>query len=108
MPAFIKKPVQIEAVHWTGENIGEVMAFMHPEKPVNVNDLSHMKFSNADDLVCIQTLEGLMVADKGDWIIRGVKGGFYPCKPNIFEATYEAAVGPESDTTPNGSHPGER
>lgn len=41
----------------------------------------------------IQTLEGDMLADPGDWIIRGVKGEFYPCKPDIFEATYE----PEGD-----------
>lgn len=38
----------------------------------------------------IRTLEGVMQADPGDWIIRGVQGEFYPCKPDIFEATYEA------------------
>lgn len=43
-------------------------------------------------LIAIDTLEGTMYADNGDWIIRGVKGEFYPCKPDIFEATYEAAV----------------
>jgi hypothetical protein len=41
--------------------------------------------------VTITTLEGVMRADPGDWIIRGVKGEFYPCKPDIFEATYEPA-----------------
>ena len=40
----------------------------------------------------IETLEGEMLADPGDWIIRGVKGEFYPCKPDIFEATYEAVT----------------
>ena len=46
-------------------------------------------FSDADDIVGIQTLEGLMVAKLGDWIIKGVKGEFYPCKPDIFESTYD-------------------
>jgi hypothetical protein len=40
--------------------------------------------------IAIDTLEGTMYADPGDWIIRGVKGEFYPCKPDIFDATYEA------------------
>jgi hypothetical protein len=40
-------------------------------------------------LIAIDTLEGTMYADNGDWIIRGVKGEFYPCKPDIFDATYE-------------------
>jgi len=43
-------------------------------------------------LVVIQTLEGTMQASPGDWIIRGVAGEFYPCKPDIFEATYEAVT----------------
>jgi hypothetical protein len=47
----------------------------------------------------IETLEGVMRADPGDYVIRGVKGEFYPCKPDIFEATYEA-VTPTEETTP--------
>jgi hypothetical protein len=43
--------------------------------------------------IAIETLEGVMVADPGDWIIRGIQGEFYPCKPDIFEATYEPAGG---------------
>jgi hypothetical protein len=86
---FRKRPVLVEAIQWTGSNIIDVMAFMSPQEPVYVNNLSHMKFSNADDLVGIQTLEGLVVASKGDWIIRGVAGELYPCKPDIFKATYE-------------------
>jgi hypothetical protein len=45
-----------------------------------------------DGAVEIATLEGVMRADPGDWIIRGVKGEFYPCKPDIFDATYEAVT----------------
>jgi hypothetical protein len=49
------------------------------------------KFAQGRVFVQIQTLEGTMRADEGDWIIRGVKGELYPCKPDIFEATYEPA-----------------
>ena len=42
--------------------------------------------------LCIETLEGKMTVSYGDWIIRGVKGEFYPCKPDVFEETYERAV----------------
>jgi hypothetical protein len=99
MPKFRNKlPVEIEAVLWTGDNIIEVMAFMRPQEPIYVNNLSHMKFTNADDLIGIDTLEGLMVANKGDWIIRGVKGELSRCKPDIFAATYEpVAAGPVAD-----------
>ena len=47
--------------------------------------------SDRDEGLLIPTLEGTMRADPGDWIIKGVKGEFYPCKPDIFEATYEPA-----------------
>lgn len=45
-----------------------------------------------DEEVLIETLEGTMKADKGDWIIRGVKGELYPCKPDVFKMTYEEVV----------------
>ena len=80
---YRKKPVVIEAIQWTGE-ISDVMGFMDPEKPTYMAG-----FTNADEIVGIQTREGLMVAELNDWIIKGVKGEFYPCKPDIFEATYE-------------------
>jgi hypothetical protein len=86
---YRKRPVEIEAVQWTGGNIAEVTAFMHPQEPIYVNNLSHMNFTNADDLVGVAAPEGLKVASKGDWIIRGVKGELYPCKPDIFALTYE-------------------
>lgn len=89
---FRKKPVVIEAIRWTGDNIGEVAQFMYPAVPAYLKG-----FTNADDLVGITTLEGNMVASKDDWIIRGVKGELYPCKPDIFEATYEEVEPPEFD-----------
>lgn len=79
---FRKKPVVIEAIQWDGTRLGEVMDFIKPHKGVQV----------IDSQVMIPTLEGTMRADLGDWIIRGVKGEIYPCKPDIFEATYEAVV----------------
>ncbi|MFQ5921191.1 MAG: hypothetical protein ACE5JV_04150 [Nitrososphaerales archaeon] len=78
MPRFRKKPVEIEAVQFTGENHFEIEAFMEAA--------SHRR---VDEKVAIDTLEGTMVALPGDWIIKGVKGEFYPCKSDIFEATYE-------------------
>lgn len=86
MGKYRKKPVEIEAINWTGDNIADVMAFMSPQEPGYVGK----QFSNADDLIAIDTLEGRMIANKGDWIIRGVKDELYPCKPDIFEATYDA------------------
>lgn len=79
---FRKKPVIIEAIQWTGENIIEVMQFMAPVRPVYLGN---------DEQVGIETLEGRMAANVGDWIIRGVAGELYPCKPDIFAATYEPA-----------------
>lgn len=86
MTAFRKRPVVIEAVRWTGDNIEAVFTFMAPVRPIYVGG----EFNDADDLIAIDTLEGRMIAGKGDWIIRGVAGELYPCKPDIFAATYEA------------------
>lgn len=82
---FRKKPVVIEAVQFTGKNPRTVFEWMG--KPDG--DAGYIQ----DKELFIETLEGVMTAKPGDWIIRGVKGEFYPCKPDIFEATYEA-VGP--------------
>lgn len=81
MPMFRKKPVVIEAVLWDGDNVKAVMDFME------WRNASH------DDVegLNIRTLEGMHHASVGDWIIKGVKGEFYPCKPDIFAATYDPA-----------------
>jgi hypothetical protein len=75
--AFRKKPVEIEAVQYTGDNGQEICLFVGEAD------------RNEKNQFLIHTLEGTMAADPGDWIIKGVKGEFYPCKPDIFEATYE-------------------
>ena len=79
MPNFRKLPVVIEAVEWTGNNMYEVIEL------TEASDL--LGFSS--DKVSIETLEGVMTANVGDYIIKGVNGEFYPCKPDIFTKTYE-------------------
>jgi hypothetical protein len=74
---FRKKPVEIEAVRYTGDNGQEICLFVGEAD------------RNEKNQFLIHTLEGTMAADPGDWVIKGVKGEFYPCKPDIFEATYE-------------------
>ena len=75
---FRKKPVTIEAIQWTGTNLDEIDKFM-----------SGVHWSVPEHDPVIPTLEGDMKVSLNDWIIKGVKGEFYPCKPDIFEATYE-------------------
>lgn len=78
MAKYRKKPVVIEAVKWNGSNKGEIVSFC-----------SSCFFPDGKQLI-IPTLEGEHTASVGDFIIRGVQGEFYPCKPDIFEKTYEA------------------
>jgi len=86
MSKFIKKPVEIEAVQWTGKNEEEIMEFCKDLIPENRDE--QRIFLAEDNTLGILTLEGTMTANIGDWIIKGVKGEFYPCKPDIFEASY--------------------
>lgn len=79
---FRKKPVVIEAIQLTKENVVDVLSFC--------NSSGNIVASNEDEMgISILTLEGTMTANTGDYIIKGVKGEFYPCKPDIFEQTYE-------------------
>lgn len=76
---FRKKPVVIEAIQYTGDNTSEIKEFCG-----DMCLLGHKPLT-----VAINTLEGVMTASKGDYVIKGVNGEFYPCKPDIFEKTYE-------------------
>lgn len=89
MAKFRKKPVIIEAVRLLPDTLREVYDFLGI---TGMGDFSRCGsgIDPADGLFKIATLEGVMVASVGDWIIRGVNGEFYPCKPDIFEATYES------------------
>lgn len=87
MPYFRKKPVTIQARKFETNN---------EEGDVNMNALVDWIITNGGNAkhdstdIFIETLEGTHRASVGDWIIQGVKGEFYPCKPDIFDATYEA------------------
>lgn len=80
---YRKKPVVIEAVQLKDLEIRTLMALQH------FAGLGNDKFLAVSDGVLINTLEGNMKASIGDFIIKGVQGEFYPCKPDIFEKTYE-------------------
>lgn len=83
MPQFRKRAVVIEAVQFTGENISEVWEAFTAENVYGPVEGQPNAF--------IETLEGRMTCKPGDWIIRGVEGELYPCKPDIFKKTYEPA-----------------
>lgn len=86
---YRKKPVEISAIQWLGHNWNEVCDFMQGSEFVGDYEARHEN-SHLHMQVVIGTLEGDMRANMGDYIIKGVKGEFYPCKPDIFEATYES------------------
>ena len=75
---YRKKPVVIEAIVWRGDNIRDMEDFLGKDIIVSPTNM-----------LSITTLEGTMKAAPSDWIIKGIKGEFYPCKSDIFEATYE-------------------
>jgi hypothetical protein len=88
---YRKKPVVIEAVQFTGHNITEISFFtgliLTPELE---SETAYLAGQGAPIFsIIIPTLEGDHKAITGDWIIKGVKGEFYPCKPDIFALTYE-------------------
>lgn len=93
MTKFRKKPVVIDAI--------QIPAVINGETDPNFGDkleafMTGADWTCVDGYLAIVTLEGTMRADLGDWIIKGVKGEVYPCKPDIFAATYEPASEPAS------------
>lgn len=97
MAFFRKKPVVIEAIQWLGSNFVEIDNFI---------TVPHETFPS-QGVIKIPTLEGVMEATEGDFIIKGVKGEFYPCKPDIFEATYDERadfVGYAVDSVDDGNY----
>jgi len=87
---FRKKPVVIEAVQLRWNNWNEMCDFAGVGK--NGGKTRGVNSLDGGMAMELETLEGVMLASENDWIIRGVKGEFYPCKPDIFEATYEPVV----------------
>ena len=88
MPQFRKKPVVIDAIEWQGQPPGfvadslEVSRDLFSMRPFYRPDLPPAKLQ-------VKTLEGMVEAAMGDWIIKGIAGECYPCKPDIFDKTYE-------------------
>jgi hypothetical protein len=90
MTRYCKRPLEIEAIRWTGDNFVDVAAFLFPDLIVVPG--SDLPGKTGNGVVIIPTLEGNMSAPIGWWIIRGVKGELYPCDPGVFDATYDEVV----------------
>lgn len=80
MAKFRKRPVVVDAVQFNGMNQQEIRNFTGYAAVAHCGGMT------------IETLEGQMLISNGDWVIKGVAGEFYPCKPDIFAATYEPAA----------------
>ena len=87
---YRKKPVEIEAVRFDGHN-GPIIELWSGGKVIPSPVLEPTHDNPTGAYLQVVTLEGVMTVNMGDWIIRGVAGEFYPCKPDIFERTYEEA-----------------
>ena len=91
---YRKKPVVIEAVQWNGTNLEEIKEFVGDSLIYETFDV---EWGDGEDILTItptidmgiKTLEGTHICSNGDYIIKGVQGEFYPCKPDIFMQTYE-------------------
>lgn len=88
MVKYRKKPVVIEAIQYTGKN-GWQITHWSKDEVIESPVLEPNANNPTGEYLQIKTLEGTMIANVGDWIIKGVNGEFYPCKNEIFEKTYE-------------------
>lgn len=86
---YRKRPVEIEAMRFTGSNEDEILNWAHeqPDPP----SMWAQKTIDGKTEIIIRTLEGQVAARAGDWVIRGIVGEFYPCRDDVFQATYETA-----------------
>lgn len=92
---YRKKPVVIEAVQWTGKNHREMWDFLTGKTNEYITaegDNFYIDHNKVSGGLIIKTLEGEHIAGISDFIIKGISGEFYPCKPDIFEKTYEKVV----------------
>lgn len=89
---YKKKPVVIDAIQWNGLNLEQIKGFVGESLIYNILDTAWEVGKGAPHVFMkIHTLEGNMEVNKGDFIIKGVNGEYYPCKPDIFAKTYEPA-----------------
>ena len=97
--SYTKLPVTVQAIQWDGKNLKEVTSFISG-KPVNLSEYAAIfaweRYEKiiSDKGLTINTLEGEMKASIGDYIIKGINGEFYPCKPGIFNKTYQESNSP--------------
>lgn len=82
---YVKKPLVIEALQYDGQNVSEIFEFFSSSK--EFDPLVYV--SNSSKKMFFKSREETMIACKGDYIIKGVKGEFYPCKPDVFNMSYE-------------------
>lgn len=94
MIKYRKKPVVVEAVRWTGSNLEEIRNFVGSDLIEDYMELFSMNGTLKKMLVgiAIDTLEGTMIVDYGDYIIKDVNNELYSCEPDIFLATYEEVI----------------
>ena len=85
---YRKKPIAIRAIQWTGNNLEECKEFLGEDFLTDTLKV-YSDGEVAQHWINIKTLEGHHIASKGDFLIEGVHGEHYPCKPNIFKETYE-------------------
>jgi hypothetical protein len=81
---YRKRPIEVEAMQYDGTNFNALWDFTGRSAHIKEIIGPHAPLALA-----VYTLEGVMKADVGDWIIKGIQGEYYPCKPDIFEQTYE-------------------
>lgn len=82
---YIKKPIEIEAIEFKRDRFEEIRKFTNGK----AKNFRTERCIDGKSYCDIETLEGVHIATEGDYIIKGIKGEFYPCKPDIFKITYE-------------------
>ena len=88
------RPVEIEAIQWTGHNLEEIKQFVGESLEYDILDTAWEVGKGRPHIYMkIRTLEGDMYVSMGDYIIKGLRGEFYPCKPDVFEKKYEVIEG---------------
>lgn len=87
MARYRKKPVEVEAIQWTGDNLEQCQHFLGND----FGGCTTERHPGGRSDITVLTLEGQHIARLGDYLIQGVQGEHYPCRPDIFESTYEKA-----------------
>lgn len=95
MAKYRKKPIVVEAIQWAGSNLEEIRNFVGNdliENYIKHFDIERTLIKQTLAGIAINTLEGTIIVNYGDYIIKGANNEFYPCKPDIFKQTYEEVI----------------